>query len=126
MCGDTDENPARLWSVPAATAPVDVVHLPEGVAVVRRHLAPSHLVCCLRAKALIRLRVSDDDVIGVVPPLEASFVGGGLGGSLLCFFGARRCSGLFFKDAMYAIAGVSKTMAFTELSESRHPPANSL
>ena len=37
VCDDTDENPARLWSVLAAMAPVGVVPLLGGVAEVCRH-----------------------------------------------------------------------------------------
>lgn len=48
-----------------------------------------------------------------------------LGGSIFRSYGACCCFGLFFRRAMYAVAGESKKMDFLALSESHHPLADS-
>lgn len=53
VCGDTDENLARLRSVPAMMALAGVVSLLGGIVEVCQHVSRSFssLVVCLRAKA---------------------------------------------------------------------------
>jgi hypothetical protein len=74
VCGVTDESPARLWSVPATTAPVAVVLLLGGVAEVRRYFSrsPSSLEVVSGRKPRSGLDRRDGGVLDVVPLLGAS------------------------------------------------------
>ena len=122
MCNNLDKSLARLWSVPAVTAPVGVMALLGGVVVVCRHLPPSHLTGCLWTTAYVQIRIGDGGVLDVVPLLGALLWEIWLGGPSWCFFGARRGSRLFAKGPIDVIVGESKMMTFSGSPSPAKPP----
>jgi hypothetical protein len=107
--------------VPAVMALVGVIILLEGVVEVCRHFPAPALVWWMSSGESLGLELDrrNGDVFDIVSCWSISF-GDTARCFLLCHSSVRRFPRLTFKGSMYDIVGDSKTMTFSEPTESRH------